>query len=68
VRARAREVMLPLLLLPLLVPVLIGGVKATEAALRGGLAAAAGPLGVLAAFDVIFLVAGILLFEQVIRD
>jgi heme exporter protein B len=68
VRARAREVMLPLLLLPLLVPVLIGGVKATEAALRGGLAAAAGPLGVLAAFDVIFLVAGILLFDQVIRD
>src|SRR5499425_2825501 len=43
VRARAREVMLPLLLLPLLVPVLIGGVKATEAALRGATAAA--PLG-----------------------
>ncbi len=68
VRARAREVMLPVLLLPLLVPVLIGGVKATEAALTGGLAAAAGALGVLAAFDAIFLVAGILLFEQVIRD
>ncbi len=68
VRARAREVMLPVLLLPLLVPVLIGGVKATEAALGGGLGAAAGPLGVLAAFDAIFLVAGILLFEQVIRD
>jgi heme exporter protein B len=68
VRARAREVMLPLLLLPLLVPVLIGGVKATEAALRGGLDAATAPLSVLAAFDAIFLVAGILLFEQVIRD
>jgi heme exporter protein B len=68
VRARAREVMLPVLLLPLLVPVLIGGVKATEAALRGGLAEAAGALGVLAAFDAIFVTAGILLFEQVIRD
>jgi len=68
VRARAREVMLPLLLLPLLVPVLIGGVKATEAVLRGGLGAAVAPLTVLGAFDVIFLVAGILLFEQVIRD
>lgn len=68
VRARAREVMLPVLLLPLLVPVLIGGVKATEAALHGGLGAAAAPLGVLAAFDAIFLVAGVLLFEQVIRD
>lgn len=68
VRARAREVMLPVLLLPLLVPVLIGGVKATEAALRGGLAEAAGALGLLAAFDAIFVTAGILLFEQVIRD
>jgi heme exporter protein B len=68
VRARAREVMLPVLLLPLLVPVLIGGVKATEAALRGGFGAAAGPLGVLVAFDAIFVVAGVLLFEQVIRD
>jgi heme exporter protein B len=68
VRARAREVMLPVLLLPLLVPVLIGGVKATEAALAGGLAAAAAPLGVLAAFDAIFLTAGVLRFEQVIRD
>src|SRR5215510_7909984 len=68
VRARTREVMLPVLLLPLVVPVLIGGVKATEAALRGGLDAAAAPLGVLAAFDAIFLVAGVLLYEQVIRD
>src|SRR5262249_13460664 len=67
VRARAREVMLPVLLLPLLVPVLIGGVKATEAVLRGGFAAAAGPLGVLVAFVAIFVVAGVLLFEQVIR-
>ena len=66
VRARSREVMLPVLLLPLLVPVLIGGVKATDAALRGGPAAAA--LGVLAAFDAIFVVAGVLLFEQVVRD
>src|SRR5262249_47750865 len=64
VRARAREVMLPVLLLPLLVPVLIGGVKATEAVLRGGFGQAAGPLGVLAAFDAIFVVAGVLLFEQ----
>jgi len=68
VRARAREVMLPVLLLPLLVPVLIGGVKATEAVLRGGFGAAAGALGVLVAFDAIFVVAGVLLFEQVIRD
>jgi heme exporter protein B len=68
VRARAREVMLPVLLLPVVVPVLIAGVKATESVLAGGLGAAGGALGVLVAFDVIFVVAGILLFEQVIRD
>mgnify|MGYP000092700470 CR=1 FL=1 len=68
VRARAREVMLPVLLLPLLVPVLIGGVKATQAVLVAGLAAAREPLGVMAAFDVIVTVAGVLLFEQVVRE
>jgi heme exporter protein B len=68
VRARAREVMLPVLLLPVVVPVLIAGVKATESVLAGGLGAAGGALGVLVAFDVIFVVAGVLLFEQVIRD
>lgn len=68
VRARAREVMLPVLLLPLLVPMLIGGVKATQAVLAGGLAAAHEPLAVLGAFDVVFVVAGVLLFEHVVRD
>jgi heme exporter protein B len=68
VRTRAREVMLPLLLLPLLVPLLIGAVTATRAVLEGGLAAAADALAVLAAFDVVFLVAGWLLFTYVVRD
>jgi len=61
-------VMLPVLLLPAVVPVLIAGVKATQGVLEGGLGAAGGALGVLAAFDIIFVVAGVLLFEQVIRD
>jgi heme exporter protein B len=68
VRTRAREVLLPVLLLPLLVPVLIGAVKATEHVLAGGLAQAGDALGVLAAFDVIFTVAGWLLFAYVVRD
>jgi len=68
VRTRAREVLLPVLLLPLLVPLLIGAVKATEHVLASGLAAAGDALGVLAAFDVIFTVAGWLLFTYVVRD
>jgi heme exporter protein B len=68
VRTRAREVLLPLLLLPLVLPVLIAGVKATQAVLLGGLAAAGDALGVLVAFDVVFTVAGWLLFTYVVRD
>ena len=68
VRTRAREVMLPLLLLPLLAPLLIGAVSATRAVLLGGIGAAGEGLGVLAAFDVIFTVAGGLLFAYVVRD
>jgi heme exporter protein B len=68
VRTRAREVLLPLLLLPLVLPVLIAGVKATQAVLLGGLAQAGDALGVLVAFDVVFTVAGWLLFTYVVRD
>lgn len=67
-RTRAREVLLPLLLLPLLVPLLIGAVAATRAVLAGGMAAASEAVAVLIAFDVIFTVAGFLLFAYVIRD
>lgn len=68
VRVRAREVMLPVLLLPLLVPVIIAGVKATQGVLGGGLGAASEALGVLVAFDVIFTTAGWMLFPLVVRD
>jgi heme exporter protein B len=68
VRTRAREVLLPLLLLPLVLPVLIAGVKATQAVLLGGLGQATDAVGVLAAFDVVFTVAGWLLFTHVVRD
>lgn len=67
-RTRAREVLLPLLLLPLVLPVLIAGVKATQAVLMGGLSRAGDAIGVLAAFDVVFTVAGWLLFTYVVRD
>src|SRR6185503_1926448 len=40
VRLRTRQVMLPLLVLPLLIPLLIAAVKATEAVLGSGLAGA----------------------------
>jgi heme exporter protein B len=68
VRTRAREVMLPLLLLPLLVPLVIAAVGATRAVLAGGLGGAQEAVAVLVAFDVVFTVAGWLLFAYVVRD
>jgi heme exporter protein B len=65
---RAREVLFPVLLLPVEVPVLLASVKATEAALAGE------PLGVVAqwlqllvAADVIYLVAGLLTFDALLE-
>jgi heme exporter protein B len=66
---RAREVMLPLLLFPLTVPVILGSVRATEAILSGaGLGEASHWLKLLAGFDVIFLVVCPLAFEFVLEE
>jgi len=59
VKLRAREVMLPLLMLPILAPLLLAGVRATAAALGGDpLGELASWLQLLVAFDVIMLVVG----------
>lgn len=68
-RVRAGDLLLPLLAVPLFVPALIAGVKATGAAIAGEpFAAFAQWLRILAAFDVLFLSAGYLLFEHVIGE
>jgi heme exporter protein B len=67
-RSRAREVLLPLLLFPMLVPVLLAAAQATKALLMGDLMNEAGAwIRLLAAFDVIFLVATHFAFGQVIE-
>ena len=63
-QVRARELLFPVLLLPLQVPLLLGAVKATEAVLSGEpLAGVAHWLQLLAAADVIYVVVGVLTFE-----
>lgn len=67
-RSRAREVLLPLLLFPMLVPVLLAAIEATKALLGGNVMGEAGAWArLLVAFDVIFLVATFLAFESVIE-
>jgi len=66
---RVREVMLPLLLLPVSVPVLIASVRVTQTALAGhALSGALAWIGLLVLCDALFLVAGMLLFGYVLED
>jgi heme exporter protein B len=67
VGTRAREIILPLLIFPVLVPLVIASVKAS-AILLGSPGEAGVWVNVLVAFDVVFTVAGWLLFAQVIRE
>ena len=65
-RTRSREIMLPLLLFPISLPALLGMVNATTAVLTGQ-----GPVQVwvalLVAYDVVFTVACLFLFETVLE-
>ncbi len=71
---RAREAVFPLLVLPLAVPVLLAGVKATAAATATGSAGTAAGRGagswllLLLAFDAVFLAAGTLVFGYLVDD
>jgi heme exporter protein B len=65
---RAREVLFPVLLLPILIPVLLGAVKATEAVILGEpLSTVARWLQLLGAADIVYLTVGILTFDAVLE-
>jgi heme exporter protein B len=65
---RARELLFPVLLLPVQVPVLLGAVKATEAVLAGEpLGAVAHWLKLLVAADVVYLTVGLLTFDALLE-
>lgn len=67
-RSRAREVLLPLLLFPMLVPVLLAATTASKALLGADLMHEAGAwIRLLAAYDTVFLVATFMAFEHVIE-
>jgi heme exporter protein B len=69
VRMRAREVMLPLLMLPVIAPLLLATVKATTAALGGDPLGELGSwLQLLAAFDVVMLVAGAATYGYLLEE
>jgi heme exporter protein B len=69
VNTRAREMILPILFLPVVVPVIISAVKASALALAGKpWSELFSWLGIIVAFDVIFLVVSYLIFNFIIEE
>ncbi len=66
--ARTREAVFPMLVLPLVAPVLIAGVRATDLAAAGRSSEVVSWLGLLAAFDVVFVSVGVLVFGSLLED
>lgn len=65
-RTRSREIMLPLLLFPISIPAILGMVNATTAILSGEYSARFW-IVLLVAYDVVFTIASLLLFELVLH-
>ena len=69
VNTRAREILLPILLFPISIPVLLSAVKATnQLFITGNITDSFSWIKILAAFDILFLVLSSLLFEFVVED
>jgi len=66
---RLREVLLPILLLPVVLPVVIVSIAAISLVLDGGgWRALVGPLKLLTAYDLVFVILGVWLFEYVVAE
>ena len=70
VRARSRDVLLPVLLYPITVPVIIAGVRGTSALFQSPADPATAWMwvGMLGAFDAVFLTLALWTFEPVMTD
>jgi heme exporter protein B len=69
VRTRARDLMLSVVVFPLVAPALLAGVVATREVLAGApMEQTVGWFRILGAFDIVFVSAGIVLFEPLTTD
>lgn len=70
VRARSRDVLLPIILYPITIPVIIAGVRGTAALLQaeGGLPMARAWLAMLVFFDVVFVTLALWTFEPTMTE
>lgn len=69
VQTRAREALLPIAMLPIILPLLLTAVRATKGILGGAPATEwQGPLGMLVAIALIYLVLCLLLYEYIVEE
>jgi heme exporter protein B len=69
VNTRTREILLPVILFPVLIPVILSAVTATAAMLgNGNLSDISGELQILVIYDIIFFVVAQMVFEYTIED
>ena len=69
VQTRTRDVMLPILLFPIAIPVLLASVKASSGFLNGALfSEIQAPLNLLIVYDLIFIALPLLFFEYVVEE
>jgi len=69
VNTRTREILLPVILFPVLIPVILSAVTATAAMLANGdLSDISGELQILVIYDIIFFVVAQMVFEYTIED
>ena len=69
VQTRTRDVMLPILLFPVAIPVLLASVKASSGYLNGAdFAEILAPLNLLIVYDLIFIAVPLMFFEHVVEE
>ena len=68
VQTRAREALLPIAMLPIVLPFVLTAVRATKAMLNGAASGGPSALGMLAAITIIYLVLCLLLYEYVLEE
>lgn len=69
VQTRTREVLLPILLFPVAIPVLLAAVKASSSLLAGAeFSEVLAPLNILIVYDVVFIAVAFMVFDHVVEE
>lgn len=69
IQTRTRDVMLPILLFPIVLPVLLAAVKASAGLLNGAdFAEVSAPFNLLVVYDLVFIAVSLMLFEYVVEE